>query len=114
MLSDLPFFTKTLDLKPYDGTFNPGFSNRGLVTWSHSPRITGLAKGGYSFPNLEIIRSYGLTGLPRWLSGKDLPANAGEVGSIPELGRSPGGGNGNPSFLAWEIPSMELQRVGHD
>ena len=35
-------------------------------------------------------------------------------GSIPELGRSPGGGNGNPSILAWEIPSMELQRVGHD
>jgi len=30
---------------------------------------------------------------------KNLPANAGEgrdVGSIPGLGRSPGGGNGNP------------------
>ena len=30
---------------------------------------------------------------------KDLPANAGDirdVGSIPELGRSPGGGHGNP------------------
>jgi len=30
---------------------------------------------------------------------KDLPANAGvarDVGSIPESGRSPGGGNGNP------------------
>ena len=73
-----------------------------------------LAKGGYSFPNLEIIGSYGLTGLPRWLRGKDLPANAGESGSVPELGRSPGGGNDNPSILAWEIPSMELQRVGHD
>ena len=24
---------------------------------------------------------------------KDLPANAGDVGSIPGLGRSPGGGN---------------------
>ena len=32
-------------------------------------------------------------------SGKELPANAGEVrdvGSIPGLGRSPGGGNGIP------------------
>ena len=25
-----------------------------------------------------------------------LPANAGDKGSIPGLGRSPGGGNGNP------------------
>ena len=28
-------------------------------------------------------------GLPWWLSGKELPANAGELGLIP------GGGNGN-------------------
>ena len=37
-------------------------------------------------------------GLPRWPSGKESPANAGDirdVGSIPGLGRSPGVGNGN-------------------
>ena len=28
---------------------------------------------------------------------KNLPANAGEMGSIPGSGRSPGGGNGYPS-----------------
>ena len=27
---------------------------------------------------------------------KNLPFNAGDAGSIPELGRSPGEGNGNP------------------
>ena len=27
---------------------------------------------------------------------KNLPANAGDMGSIPGLGRSPGGGHGNP------------------
>ena len=27
---------------------------------------------------------------------KDLPASAGDVGSVSGLGRSPGGGNGNP------------------
>ena len=27
---------------------------------------------------------------------KNLPANAGDTGSIPGLGRSPGEGNGNP------------------
>ena len=27
---------------------------------------------------------------------KNLPADAGDMGLIPESGRSPGGGNGNP------------------
>ena len=27
---------------------------------------------------------------------KNMPASAGDVGSIPQLGRSPGEGNGNP------------------
>ena len=30
---------------------------------------------------------------------KILPANAGDMGSIPGLGRSPGGGNGKPFSL---------------
>ena len=35
-------------------------------------------------------------GFPSGSVIKDLSANAGEAGSIPESGRSPGGGNGNP------------------
>ena len=42
---------------------------------------------------------------------KNLPANTGfirDVGSIPGLGRSPGGWHGNsPSILAWRIPWTE-------
>ena len=34
--------------------------------------------------------------LPRWLSGKESAYNAGDIGSIPGSGRSPGKGNGNP------------------
>ena len=37
-------------------------------------------------------------GLPQWLSGKELTCNArdaGDTGSIPGSGRSPGGGRGN-------------------
>ena len=40
-----------------------------------------------------------MAGLPRWLSSKESACNAGaagNVGSIPGLGRSPGGGHGNP------------------
>ena len=58
---------------------------------------------------------------------KNPPANAGDsgdVGSIPGLGRSPGGGNGNPlQYSCWDSPWTEepgglqsrgSQRVGHD
>ena len=34
-------------------------------------------------------------GLPRWHSGENLPANAGDLGWIPGSGRSPGEGNDN-------------------
>ena len=34
--------------------------------------------------------------LPWWLSGKESAHNAGDLGSIPGLGRSPGGGHGDP------------------
>ena len=34
---------------------------------------------------------------------KNLPANAGDVGLIPGLGRSPGEGNGNPlQYSCWD------------
>ena len=35
-------------------------------------------------------------GFPDGSVVKNLPANAGDAGSIPGLGRSPGVGNGNP------------------
>jgi len=37
-------------------------------------------------------------GLPWWLIGREstCPASSGDLGLIPELGRSPGEGNGNP------------------
>ena len=35
-------------------------------------------------------------GLPRWHSGKESTCHAGDVGSIPGLGRSLGAGNVNP------------------
>ena len=35
-------------------------------------------------------------GFPGGAMVKNLPANAGDMGSIPGVGRSPGGGNGNP------------------
>ena len=55
---------------------------------------------------------------------KNLPDKAGDVGSIPGLGRSPGEGMvTHSSILAWRspgteepggLPSMGSHRVGHD
>ena len=47
---------------------------------------------------------------------KNLPANAGDVGSIPGLGRSPKEMATHSSILAWRIPWTEepgrLQSMG--
>ena len=41
--------------------------------------------------------------LPRWLIGKEPTCKAGDTGSIPESGRSPGVGNGNlPQYACLE------------
>ena len=63
-------------------------------------------------------------GFPGSSVGKGSDCNAGDAGSIPELGISPGEGNGNPlqySCLensmdrgAWWVQSMGSQRVGHN
>ena len=49
--------------------------------------------------------------------GKELACSAGDPGSIPGLGRSPGEGNANySSIVAWKIPWTEepnrLQSMG--
>ena len=36
------------------------------------------------------------TAVPCWLSGEESACKAGDPGSIPGSGRSPGGGHGNP------------------
>ena len=45
-----------------------------------------------------------MTLLPTFPGGsdsKDSACNAGDLGSIPECGRSPGEGNGNPLQYSW-------------
>ena len=61
-------------------------------------------------------------GLPGGSDGKESARNAGDLGSIPGSGRSPGEGNGNPlEYSCWDNPmgrggwraiqSMGSQRV---
>ena len=63
-----------------------------------------------------------MLGFPGSSAGKESTCNAGDPGSIPGLGRSPGEGNGNPvqnSCLEnlmdrGACDPMELQRVRND
>ena len=48
------------------------------------------------------------TGLPRWLIGKESACNAGDAGSVPGSGRSPGEGNDNP--LQYSCPGNPMDR----
>ena len=58
------------------------------MVWT--PRPEGWPRDMY-LVELEVI-----CGLPWWLSGKESACNAGGLGSIPGLGRYPGGRHGNP------------------
>ena len=65
-----------------------------------------------------------IQGIPWWLIDKEPVCNAGDLGSIPGLGRSLGEGNGyllqyscleNPvDRRTWQARSIGSQRVGHD
>ena len=60
-------------------------------------------------------------GFPVDSDSKESICNVEDLDLIPESGRSPGGGCGNPlqcfllgEFHVWRLQSMGLQRVGHD
>ena len=65
----------------HPGVFDPGL-RQSLVQELENPRDK-------SFPG-------GLEGFPGGSDGKEPTCNAGDLGSITRLGRSPGGGDGNP------------------
>ena len=46
---------------------------------------------------------------------KNLPTNAGDLASIPRLGRSPGGGHGDPlQYSCLENPHGQRSLVGYN
>ena len=63
-------------------------------------------------------------GFPRSSVGKGSACSAGDLGSIPRSGRSPGDGNSNPlkyyclgnpmDRRAWQVTVHGFTRVGHD
>ena len=84
----------------------------------------GDSTGKHFPPGQSSPFLWGRRGLPRWLTGKEFAYNAGNTGSVPGPGRSPGEGNGNPlqySQLenpmhreAWWVIVHWVTRVGHN
>ena len=55
-----------------------------------------------------------IKGFPGGLVGKKSTCNAGGLGLIPGLGRSPGGGHGNPpQYSCLENPHGQRSLVGY-
>ena len=70
-----------------------GASIPGSPRAAESEDAQGMRTHAYVY--LSSFLGY-LRGLPLWLRGKDSAWNAGDAGSTPASGRSPGEANGNP------------------
>ena len=74
----------------------------------------------YSWPYIHVVPPH-VWGFPGGSEVKASASNAGDPGSIPESGRSPGEGNGNPlqyscleNPMTGRLQSTGSQRVGHN
>ena len=88
----------------------------------HAGKLSHLIKGA-QLANEKQVRFESWQPSPGGSVSKESVCSAGDWGSIPGWGRSPGKGNGNLLSIAWEIPwtekpgglqSMESQRIGHE
>ena len=84
-------------------TWEPWQGNEDLKKWLNlSFFMLSVMKNGKSWKDMigqRVWAKYSKLRLPRWLSDKESTCSAGDtgdVGSIPGLGRSSGGGNSNP------------------
>ena len=69
--------------------------------------------GCYMVLVLLLIKSITVMGFPGGSNGKESACSVGDLGSIPGLGRSPGGGHGNPlQYSCLENPHGQRSLAG--
>ena len=69
---------------------------RGLIHWRPQPHAQFHCVSKWLWAASTNVPVYKQVGFPGGSAVKNLPTNAGDAGSVPGLGRSPGEGNGNP------------------
>ena len=63
----------------------------------------------YIYTHIFLFRLFSIIGFPRGSAGKESACNAGDLGSIPGLGRSPGEGKGYPlQFSGLENKELDM------
>ena len=96
-------------------SFSPSLSNGGRTWFTDTVKDyyykLSLHRWEYCHHRLQVTwkKQGSLTtlGLHWWLGGKESACSAGDSGSIPEWGRSPVGGNGNPLQYSWQGNPMD-------
>ena len=84
--------------------------NKMAIHWDSGESINHPEKSGSEKEKILMLPMCRGGGLPRWLSGTESACSAGDMGSIPGLGRSPGGGNGSPVLYTsqcWVTPGYK-------
>ena len=94
-----------------------GHAGQGIpLTWSFRFGILGartLAENPLWYLNTKAIQVF-LMDFPSSSAGKESTCNVGDLGSIPGLGRSPGGGHGNPlQYSCLENPDGQRSLAGY-
>ena len=85
-----------------------------LILFTILPPVSSTLPGAQQVLNKNLFDEW-------WLSSKESPCNAGDMGSIPRSGRSPGGGHSNSLQYSCLGNLMDqgdspwgLKRVGHN
>ncbi|CAI9175329.1 unnamed protein product [Rangifer tarandus platyrhynchus] len=92
-------------------TARPGAGLSPRPTSGSSPR---QIYGCVSLGKIPIGETARLKRFPSTSAGKESACNSGDPGSIPGLGRSPGGGHGNPlQYSCLKNPHGQRSLVGY-
>ena len=66
-----------------------------IIVYAFPSKVAAMAQSPVSMTDLYVVCKYCM-GFPGGSDGKETAYSVGDLGSIPESGRSPGGRHGNP------------------
>ena len=87
---------------------------RVLGIWEYSGKLGGAATYQEIYKYFNILTTIMTVGFPGGLISKESACDIGDLGSIPGLERSPGGGHSNPlQYSCLENPHGQRSLVGY-